>query len=122
MTFPKILFKDVLLSIETEKDNIEIPEIMQATSQATGNPEAHFTITTRERYLTHPIKVQGPQDPILIHPNSSALGNRRNGLVHGVTKYLVFQGLKESVTAFKVNPTKMLARRNRKGKLCAQNY
>ena len=107
----------MLLSTESEKDNWEIPEIVQALSQAAGNPESHFAIMTVERYLSYLVKLQGSQDPILIHSNGSALGNRRNGLGHGVAKYFVFQGLKESATAFEVNPTKMLARGNKKGKM-----
>ena len=68
-------FKDMLLSTEAEKDNREVPEIMQAPSQAVGNPRAHFTIMTGERYLTCLVKIQGWQDPILINYAISELGN-----------------------------------------------
>ena len=107
----------MLLSTESEKDNWEIPEIVQALSQAAGNPESHFAIMTVERYLSYLVKLQGSQDPILIHSNGSALGNRRNGLGHGVAKYFVFQGLKESDTESEVNSTKIILRRNKKGKI-----
>ena len=89
---------------------------MQALSQAAGKPESHFAIMTGERYLTYLIKVQGSQDPILVHSAGSSLGNHINGLGHGVKKALVFQGLEESATAFEVDPTKMLTRVNKKGK------
>ena len=74
----QIIFKDVILSTKSEKDNWEIPEIMQALSQAAGNPKAHFTMMTGERYLTYLVKVQVSQDPILIHSDGSALTNRKN--------------------------------------------
>ena len=72
-------------------------------------------------YLTYLVKVQGSQDPILIHSAGSSLGNFRNGFGHGVTKSFVFQGLEESATAFEVDPTKMLARGHKKGKI-SYNY
>ena len=71
---------------------------------------------TGERYLLYLIKVKGSQDPIMIHSSGSALGNYRNELGHGVKKAFVFQGIKESATAFEVNQTKMLAHGNKKGK------
>ena len=71
---------------------------------------------TGERYLLYLIKVKGSQDPIMIHSSGSALGNYRNELGHGVKKAFVFQGLEESAIAFKVDPTKMLAHGNKKGK------
>ena len=85
---------------------------MQTLSQAFRNPEAHFTIMTGERYFTYLVKIKGSQDPILIL--SAGVGNHKNGLGHGVKKAFVFQGLKESATAFKVDLTKMLARGNKK--------
>ena len=94
---------------------------MQALSQAAVNPEPLFVITKGERYLIYLVKIQGSQDPILSHSADSA-GNFRNGLVHGVTKPFVIQGLEESATAFKVNLTKMLARRNKKKKCRTQNF
>ena len=93
-------FKDVLLLTEAEKDNQEILNIMQELSQAAGDPESHFAIMAGERYRTYLVKVQGSQDPILIHFAGSTLGNRINGLRHGVKKSFVFQRLKESATAF----------------------
>ena len=74
--------------------------MIQVISQAAGNPEAHFAIMTGERYPTYLVKVQGSQYAILIHSTNSAFGNDRNVLVHRVTKYFVFQGLKESATSF----------------------
>ena len=47
------LFKDVLLLVETEKENRKIPKMMQALSQAARSPEPHFKIMTVERYLTY---------------------------------------------------------------------
>ena len=91
--------------------------MMKAVSQAAGNFKAHFAIMTEERYLTYLVKVQGSHDPILIHSAGSALGNDRNRLGHRVKKSFVFQGLKESATAFEVEPTKMLARGNKRGKM-----
>ena len=90
---------------------------MQVLSQDTGNPEAHFTIMAGERYLTYLFKVQGSRDPILIHSAISALVNCINWLGHGVKKSFVFLVLEEPATAFEVNPTKMLARRNKKGNM-----
>ena len=84
--------------------------MMQALSQSAGNSESHFTIMTGERYITYLVKVQGSQDPILIHSAGSALGNCRNVLGHRVKKAFMFQGLEESATTFEVDPTKMLAR------------
>ena len=107
----------MLLLTEVEKDNPQIPEIMQALSQAAGNPGAHFEIMKGERYITYLLKVQGSQDPILIHSAGSAPVNRINGLGHWFTKYFVFQGLKDSATAFKVDPTKMLVCGNKKRKM-----
>ena len=98
-----ILFKEVLLLTEAEKENWEIPEIMHGLLQAAGNPEAHFEIMTGERYLTYLVKIHGSQDPILIHSAGSALVNRINGLGHGVTESFVLQGLEVSATAFKVD-------------------
>ena len=90
----------MLILTEAENENWEFPEIMQALPQAAGNSEAHFTIMTGERYLTYLVKVQGSQDPILIHSAGSSLGNFRNGFGDGVTKSFVFQVLEESATAF----------------------
>ena len=90
---------------------------MQELSQAAGNPEAHFAIMTGERYLTYLVKVNGLQDPILIHYAGSALRNHINVLGYGITELFVFQALKESAKAFKVNLTKMLARGNNKVKM-----
>ena len=72
---------------------------------------------TGERYLTYLIKVQGSQDPILVHSAGSSLGNHINGLGHGVKKSFVLQGLKYSATAFEVDPAKMLACGNKKEKM-----
>ena len=88
--------------------------MMQALSQSAGNSESHFTIMTGERYITYLVKVQGSQDPILIHSTGSALGNCRNGLVHWVKKASVFRVLEYSATVFEVDPTKILAQRNKK--------
>ena len=71
---------------------------------------------TGERYLTYLVKVQGSKDPIRIHSAGSSLVNLRNGLRHGFKKAFLFQLLEKSVTAFEVEPTKMLACRNKKGK------
>ena len=95
---------------------------MQALSQSSGNTEAHFEIMTGEKYLTYLVKVLGSQDTILIHFAVSALGNHRNLLGHRVTKSFVFQGLEVSAKVFKVDPTKILARTNKKGKFRTQNY
>ena len=70
---------------------------------------------TGEKYLTYLVKVQGLQDPILIHSAGSALGNFRNGLGHGSGNPLCYI-IEESATAFEVDQTKMLARKNKKGK------
>ena len=70
-----------------------------------------------ERYLTYLVKIQGSQDPILIHSTGSALGYCINGLWHGVKKSFVYQGLEESATAFKVKLTKIFVRGNKKGRM-----
>ena len=72
------LFNDVLLSTEAEKQNQDIPEIMQVLSQAAGNLKAHFTIMTGEKCLTYLFKVQVSKDSILIQSARLALGNFRN--------------------------------------------
>ena len=72
---------------------------------------------TGERYLTYLVKVQGSPDPILIHSAGSELVNIRNGLGHRVKKDFVYQELEESATAFEVDLTKMLLRRNKKGRM-----
>ena len=105
------------MTVLPKLSNREIPEMMQELSQATSNPESHLSIMTGEKYLTYLVKVQGSQDPILIHSAGSALGNFINGLGHGVRKSFVLQGLKDSATTFEVNPTKILARGNKKGKI-----
>ena len=69
------------------------------------------------RWCCFVLKVQVSQDPILIHSTGSSLGNCINGLGYGVTKSFTFQGLEESATAFKVNPTNMIARGNKKEKM-----
>ena len=72
LAFLQRLFKVVLLSTEAEKENREIPEIMQALSKAARNTKEHFAIMTGERYLTYLFKVKGSQDLILIHSAGSA--------------------------------------------------
>ena len=89
--------------------------MMQELSQATSNPESHLSIMTGEKYLTNLVKVQVSQDPILIHSAVSALGNFRNGLGTGSVNSLC-SIIEESATAFEVDQTKMLARKNKKGK------
>ena len=106
----------MLFSSESENCNQEIPEIMQALSQATGIPEAHLEIMTRERYITYIVEVQGSQYLILIQSAGSSLGNFINVLGHRFKKDFRPQGLEESATAFEVNQTKMLAHGNKKGK------
>ena len=63
-------------------------------------------------YLTYLVKVQGSPDPILIHSAGLSLVNHINVLVYGVNKAFVFQRHEESSTAFKVEPTKMIAHGN----------
>ena len=46
LTVLPIFFEDVIILIEAENENLEIPEMIQALSQAAGNPEAHLEIMT----------------------------------------------------------------------------
>ena len=81
----------MILSTEAEKYSREIPEMMQAISQAAGNPSAHFAITTGEKYPTYLVKVQVSQDPILIHSSGSALGKFQERIGTRGHKALNFQ-------------------------------
>ena len=93
------------------------PRIYAGTITGSREPRSPFRNHDR-REVPHPtghstgITGYDP-DPLAI----SALKNSRNGLGHEVTKSFVFQGLKESATAFKVDPIKILARENKKGKM-----